>query len=73
MMSLYDVANCTLQYEDSKPQKVWDEFMELIERTEDPELFNNCICRYIIEDSTLPERKIKAKSLIIPLEPANRK
>ena len=153
MMSLYDIANCTLQYETSKPQKVWDDFMKLIDRTEDPELFNqycnnlkfllrlikyilsnkdevlrfavisnlaklvdrnfdftysynwqklrailfycnymrdiasildfgeklqnphfnNCICRYIIEDSTLPERKIKAKSLIIQLEPANRK
>lgn len=40
MMSLYDVANCTLQYETSKPQKVWDDFMKLIDRTEDPELFN---------------------------------
>ncbi|MEI6141262.1 MAG: hypothetical protein WCP85_18475 [Mariniphaga sp.] len=153
MMSLYDIANCTLQYENSKPQKVWEDFMKLIDRTEDPDLvnqycnnlkfllrlikyilsntdevirfavisylaklvdrnydftysynwqelrailfycnymrdltgykefaeklqnphFNNCICSYIIEDSTLPERKIKAKSLIIPLEPANSK
>ena len=153
MMSLYDVANCTLQYENSKAQKVWDDFMKLIDRTEDPYLvnqycnnlkfllrlikfissnkdevirfavisyltklvdrnydftysynwqelrailfycnymrnissikelgeklqnphFNNCMCRYLIEDSTLPERKIKAQSLIIPLEPAKRK